>query len=55
MARDGHRIRFVHNWSWQPATVRLPAPVRDPLQRRDHDRGEAVELGPWDVRVFVER
>jgi beta-galactosidase len=54
-AGDGQRIRFVHNWSWEPATIHLPAPVRDPLQRSDHDRGEAVELGPWDVRVFLER
>ena len=54
-ARNGQRIRFVHNWSWQPVTIHLPAPVRDPLQHRDHERGETVELGPWDVRVFLER
>jgi beta-galactosidase len=54
-ARNGQRIRFVHNWSWQPVTIHLPAPVRDPLQHRDQERGETVELGPWDVRVFLER
>jgi len=45
----------VHSWSWEPATIYLTAPVRDALQHSDHDRGDAVELGPLDVRVFLER
>ncbi|HEU4346414.1 MAG TPA: beta-galactosidase [Actinoplanes sp.] len=52
-ARDGQRLRFLHNWSWEPATVRLPAAVRDPLGGDEHDAGEEVTLGAWDVRVFV--
>ncbi|MGW7595434.1 beta-galactosidase, partial [Streptomyces rubiginosohelvolus] len=27
-AADGRRVRFVHNWSWDEAAVRLPAAVR---------------------------
>jgi beta-galactosidase len=54
-ARDGRRLRFLHNWSWEPARVRLPAAVHDPLGGGGHDAGAEVTLGPWDVRVFVER
>jgi beta-galactosidase len=53
--RDGRRLRFVHNWSWAPATVHLPVAVRDPLDGQDHDAGTEVTLGAWDVRVFAER
>jgi beta-galactosidase len=52
-AQDGQRIRFVHNWSWEPATVRLPAPVRDLLSDRNHDANQELSLGAWDVRVFA--
>jgi beta-galactosidase len=48
---DGRTLRFVHNWSWDPATFTPPSPVRDVLS------GEAVgslELGPWDVRILEE-
>jgi beta-galactosidase len=54
-ARDGRRIRFVHNWSWEPATVTLPAAVRDALTGADLDEGAELALGAWDVRVLVER
>jgi beta-galactosidase len=54
-ARDGRRLRFVHNWSWEPAAVRLPVAVHDPLDGTDHDAGTEVTLGAWDVRVFTER
>jgi beta-galactosidase len=53
-ARDGSRIRFVHNWSWEPATVRAPAPVRDVLTGHGYDAGAPIELGAWDVRVLGE-
>jgi len=29
--------------------------VHDQLSDRDYDAGERLELGAWDVRVFVER
>jgi beta-galactosidase len=53
-AQDGHRIRFVHNWSWEPATIRLPVPVRDVLSKRNHDASEELSLGAWDVRILAE-
>ena len=52
-ARDGRRVRFVHNWSWDPVAYRPPVPVTDVLTGRDVD-GD-LDLGPWDVRVLVER
>jgi beta-galactosidase len=52
-AQDGQRMSFVHNWSWEPATVRLPGPVRDLLSNRNHDANQELRLGAWDVRVFA--
>jgi beta-galactosidase len=45
-------LRFVHNWSWEPADLALPARARDLLS---DDEVEVLQLGPWDVRVLVER
>ncbi|MEU1663951.1 beta-galactosidase [Streptomyces sparsogenes] len=53
-ARDGSRLRFVHNWSWDQAAFPLPGPVRDVLTGRRYAAGETLPLGPWDVRVCVE-
>jgi beta-galactosidase len=54
-ARDGRRIHFVHNWSWEPATIRIPTPVRDLLSASEHEIDESVSLSAWDVRIFAER
>ena len=54
-SRDGHRLVFVHNWSWEPATIRVPAAVRDPRTGHEHDAGAELTLTAWDVRVLVER
>ena len=51
-AADGSRLRFVHNWSWDPAVVPLPAPVQDVLSGETLDRGTPLRLGAWDVRVL---
>ncbi len=48
---DGRTLRFVHNWSWEPAAFTPPAPVRDVLSG---DRVESLALGPWDVRILEE-
>jgi beta-galactosidase len=53
--RAGERLRFVSNWSWEPATVAPPVAVRDVLSSEEVDAGEAIELGAWDVRVLMER
>lgn len=49
----GERIHIVHNWSWTPASVRLPIAMGDVLSSRS-DAVSEIELGPWDVRVLVE-
>ncbi|MFJ2439518.1 beta-galactosidase [Streptomyces sp. NPDC087658] len=54
-ARDGRRVRFLHNWSWDEVPVSLPAPVHDALSGTDHPAGEEIRLGLWDVRVLEER
>jgi beta-galactosidase len=52
-ARDGRRVRFLHNWSWDPVSVPVPAPLRDALSDAVYD--DAVPLGPWDVKVLEEQ
>ncbi|MBC3764006.1 beta-galactosidase [Quadrisphaera sp. RL12-1S] len=53
-AADGARVHVVHNWSWTPAAVRPPVPVRDLLAAGSAPVGDEVALGAWDVRVLVE-
>ena len=50
----GERVRFVSNWSWEPATLALPAPARDLLSGEELAEGAALALEAWDVRVLVE-
>ncbi|MET7518451.1 beta-galactosidase [Streptomyces sp. NPDC005480] len=54
-ARDGRRVRFLHNWSWEPVSVPLPDAAQDVLAHVSYEAGQSVELGPWDVKVFTER
>ncbi|WP_063737287.1 beta-galactosidase [Streptomyces sp. RTd22] len=53
-ARDGRRVRFVHNWSWEEVTVTLPAAVRDAVSGTEYGAGDRLALGAWDVRVLRE-
>jgi len=51
--RDGGRLHFVHNWSWDPAEVKTTTAFTD-LDGAALGAGEGFELGPWDVRVLLE-
>ena len=51
---EGRRLRFLHNWSWEPTAVIVPVAVRDALSDDIIERGHEVSLGPWDVRVLSE-
>ncbi|QFY10413.1 beta-galactosidase [Nonomuraea phyllanthi] len=53
-AADGRRVRFLHNWAWEPASVRVPVRVRDAIGGSAHEAGAELRLGPWDVRVLWE-
>ncbi|KPH98760.1 Beta-galactosidase [Actinobacteria bacterium OK074] len=50
---DGRRVHIVHNWSWEPAGVPAPVDLSDVLTGTSQPAGAALELGAWDVRVFV--
>ena len=50
---DGRRIHVVHNWSWDPARVTLPQTMTD-LLTVESATLDALDLGPWDVRVLGE-
>jgi beta-galactosidase len=51
-AKDGRRLRFVHNWSWDSVGVTVPGQLHDVLA--DQPAYGKLELGPWDVRILVE-
>ncbi|WNB84347.1 beta-galactosidase trimerization domain-containing protein [Cellulomonas sp. ATA003] len=52
--RQGRRVRFVHNWSWEPTSVPAPSAVTDAVSGVALIAGDAVALGAWDVKVLVE-
>jgi beta-galactosidase len=53
-AAGGRRLRFLHNWSWDPATVTAPAACTDVLSGKRIEGGDPIELTAWDVRVLTE-
>ena len=50
---QGRRLRFLANWSWEPAEVKVPECVQDVLNKERFEAGASLPLGPWDVRVLV--
>ncbi len=52
--RHGERVRFIHNWSWEPSSFLLPCRVTDAATEEKLAEGTSLELGPWDVRVLLE-
>ena len=53
-AADGRRLRFLHNWSWDPATVTAPVTCNDVLSGKRIEHGDSISLTAWDVRVLAE-
>jgi beta-galactosidase len=53
-SRDGRRLHFVANWSWDPLSLAAPATVTDVLSDERIAHGTPLAMGPWDVRVLVE-
>jgi beta-galactosidase len=52
---DGDVLRFIHNWAWDPVGYRLPADTDDLFTGERLAAGTTLELGPWDVRLLVQR
>jgi beta-galactosidase len=52
---EGARVRFVSNWSWEGAQIALPVVARDLLSKADLAVGDGLDLGPWDIRVLLEK
>jgi beta-galactosidase len=52
--RHGQKVRFVHNWSWEPSVFPLPAAVVDAVSGVELGAETKLELGAWDVRVLLE-
>jgi beta-galactosidase len=50
---DGRRVHVVHNWAWEPVSVAAPVDLSDALDGTSVPAGTALNLGAWDVRVFV--
>jgi beta-galactosidase len=53
-SEDGRRLRFLHNWSWQAASVTAPVACRDVLSGKLIAAGDDIGLAAWDVRVLTE-
>jgi len=53
--REGERLRFVSNWSWEPARVPVPVAMKDLLSEQSVPAGAELELTAWDVRVLAEQ
>ncbi|MFD0475598.1 beta-galactosidase [Nonomuraea thailandensis] len=45
-ARDGRRVRFLHNWSWEETAVPVPVAVRDVLDGGEHAPGRSCGSAP---------
>ncbi|GAB2762439.1 hypothetical protein [Streptomyces bullii] len=50
---DGRRVHVVHNCSWEPVRVGAPVELPDVLSDDGVPAGTELQLGAWDVRVFV--
>lgn len=46
-------MHVVHNWSWLPAHVKSPVHLTDALGGASIPAGATLNLGAWDVRVFL--
>ena len=53
-ARDGRRLTFVHNWSWNTEALTAPVALVDAITNKFIESGDSIPLNPWDVRVLVE-
>jgi beta-galactosidase len=54
--RQGERLWFLTNWSAAEQTVAaMPVTTADLFTDEPVGAGEGLDLGPWDVRVLVER
>jgi beta-galactosidase len=47
-------VHFLHNWSWEPASVHAPVRLSDVLADTAFAAGDDVHLSAWDVRVLSE-
>jgi len=52
--RAGERLVFVHNWSWNPASVTVPVAVREVLTGGSTPARGQLRLGAWDVAILIE-
>ncbi|MET9773222.1 beta-galactosidase [Streptomyces sp. NPDC006367] len=52
---ESSRVHIVHNWSWEPARVAVPADLTDVLDGTALPAGTDLTLGAWDVRVLTDR
>lgn len=51
--RDGRRLAFVANWSFDPHVLTEP-PVAGTLLFSGEPVGAQRELAPWDIQIIVE-
>jgi beta-galactosidase len=52
--KNGHKVRYVLNYSAKPASYAAPAAAQDLLSGRAVAKGAALDLGAWGVAVLEE-
>jgi hypothetical protein len=48
----GRHLWFLHNWSFEPVTVRVPILAEDVLAGTRFHGDDQITLQAWDVRVL---
>jgi beta-galactosidase len=51
---NGHKVRYVLNYSPAPVTYAIPAPSGELLSQRKYAAGQKLELGAWGVGILEE-
>ncbi|MDQ1564448.1 MAG: beta-galactosidase, partial [Actinomycetota bacterium] len=57
VVENGSRVWFIHNWSSVESSLPLPSPTTElvDLDTGQAPTGTALSLGPWSVRILIER
>ncbi|MDQ1543047.1 MAG: beta-galactosidase, partial [Actinomycetota bacterium] len=57
VVENGSRVWFIHNWSSVESSLPLPSSTTElvDLDTGQALTGTALSLGPWSVRILIER
>ena len=53
--KDGSRLHFVFNWSWDVTKVEILRDSKNIESGENYRKLSSIELGPWDVKILLEK